>query len=36
VESNFRETVNNSYDSESFYGRVFITLVVRLGCQEVF
>lgn len=36
VESNFREVVNNSDDSDSFYGRVFRTLVVRLRCQEVF
>ena len=36
VESNFREVVNNSDDSDSFYGRVFRTLVVRLRYQEVF
>ena len=35
VESNFREAVNNYDDSDSFYGRVFTTLVVRLRCQEV-
>jgi hypothetical protein len=36
VESNFREALNNSDDSDSFYGRVFRALVVRLRCQEVF